>query len=198
MKSAALNPVSRLVNVNNYMKRQLGLKLNYFDNDYDELINSLRNINASDERAWLWQQCTEFARFTTTDYNQNAFGSKVQLNYFVNKCTDVFGANFNISRVDAFLRTQNTQYTGTNTIIVNGNIDPWSSLGVEEVNSNADVINLNESAHCADFQPISNRDSVELTSARQKIADKLLVWKVNGEFIELGKFYSKSRGLRQF
>lgn len=43
------------------------------------------------DRQWLYQTCTEFGFFQTSNQDHHLFGKTVSLEYFTDLCTDVFG-----------------------------------------------------------------------------------------------------------
>lgn len=68
------------------------------------------------------------------DAEDQPFGNLVPLSYYTDLCRDVYGTEFIPSRID----DTNTYYGGhsipangpTNILFVNGEIDPWHSLGI--------------------------------------------------------------------
>jgi hypothetical protein len=183
-------PVIRLVNVHNHVQKQLNQTTTQLDIDYSAEINRLRSTNASDQRAMEWQRCTQLGSFVTTDDNQNVWGSLLPLNYYVNRCTDVFGPEFNgkffanifyvtNSLVTFIARSIHKQrkfhLNTTNTIIVNGLIDPWSALSVQKSTTPIVLINLESTAHAAEVWPSRSQDPDELTNARKQILQTIKV-----------------------
>lgn len=62
--------------------------------DYDTEIKRLSKENttlASDFRPWLYQTCSEFGWYQTTDSKNHPFGISSPLEYALNLCKDVFG-----------------------------------------------------------------------------------------------------------
>ncbi|XP_046998309.1 thymus-specific serine protease-like [Schistocerca americana] len=78
-------------------------------------------------RQWLWQTCTEFGYYQTTDSANQPFDHWRTLPYY----TDMYTAE----RVEEGVRKANLLYGGrtpnvTNVAFVNGGLDPWHALGV--------------------------------------------------------------------
>jgi hypothetical protein len=96
--------------------------------------------------------------------------------YWTNQCTEIFGPEFNATSIDLAVFNINIlsgvfNYGGTNTIFINGKIDPWHSLSLfgQNPNNESEIILMNETAHCQDLSPSSSSDSVELKQTRLKI-----------------------------
>ncbi|XP_006861990.1 PREDICTED: putative serine protease K12H4.7-like [Chrysochloris asiatica] len=86
------------------------------------------------DRQWLYQSCTEFGFFQTTDSKNHPF-SGVPLRYFLKLCSDAFGLKFSTDSVSRAIRTTNRHYgglkvNGSKIIFPNGSSDPWHVLGV--------------------------------------------------------------------
>ncbi|KAI6235273.1 hypothetical protein M3Y95_00034100 [Aphelenchoides besseyi] len=182
MTSPAINPLSRLVKATDYMRLQMGDKTTSLDIDYDRLIDKLRNTTTpNDQRAFLWFQCNEFGRFSTTHY-LNAFGSILKLNYFIDICIEVFDLNSNVDYKQKRIKQQTStyhKYAGTNTVILNHAIDPWSQLGMSDNDVDDETVKilyLKTTAHSADLCPQSNSDPMELIDARAQVLTQMQSW----------------------
>ncbi|KAI6190934.1 putative serine protease K12H4.7 [Aphelenchoides bicaudatus] len=198
MLKPAFLGVTRLVNVHNHVQKQLNQSVTQLDIDYFAEIKQLRSLGASDERAQQWQTCTQLANFQTTDDNQNMWGSLLPLNYYVNRCTDIFGPNFNVTYTAHSIHNQRDfQSAITNTIVVNGLIDPYSVLSIQQPISSVTVLNLASTAHAADFWPASKQDPVELTKARTQISQTIKTWTLNGRSKERSSKRSNLSVLKQ-
>ncbi|KAI6201583.1 Peptidase S28 family-containing protein [Aphelenchoides besseyi] len=201
MTSPAINPLSRLVKVTDYMRLQMGDKTTSLDIDYNALIDKLKNTTSpNDQRAFLWFQCYEFKRFSTTHY-LNAFGSILKLNYFIDMCIEVFDLDSSVDFTHNKIKQQTLsyhKYGGTNTLILNHAVDPWSRLGMSDKDADdatVTILNLETTAHCADLYPQSNSDPKELMDARKQILTQMQNWmfKKNTKFnatksMKLSKF----------
>ncbi|KAI6218543.1 putative serine protease K12H4.7 [Aphelenchoides fujianensis] len=182
VNAPALNPIARLVKAVAYMRKALNETAGPLDIDYDRMVGNLRNSSGSDERVILWTKCTSFGRFPTTAFNQNPFGSLVQLNYYLNLCTDVFGPELGLEQLQKKLekeRAANREFGGTNTLVINHAVDPWSRLGAAETprtSPSVHVLNLKTTGHCADLRPARSDDAAELTGARDKAVNDMQKW----------------------
>uniref|UniRef100_A0AC35FM65 Uncharacterized protein n=1 Tax=Panagrolaimus sp. PS1159 TaxID=55785 RepID=A0AC35FM65_9BILA len=158
------------------------------DSDYLKDIENLQNVSFdgniySDMRAWLWQSCTEFGYFQTTDLGKNIFGSTVSIDFYIDLCTDVFG--FNRTEIDASIFSTKYSYgelqnfNGTNLALIYGTQDPWHALGYFTMNFNPHGITsffLNGTSHCADMYPASSSDSSDLISVRDQVERLIFRW----------------------
>ena len=126
-------------------------------------------------RQWIWQSCNEFGFFQTTTGKDQPFAAFKELNaeYAGNLiCKEAYG-------LDTLPNTEwsNTLYgarnfDGINVTIVNGNMDPWHSLGIinatdrfydscgdtdpsdcapQHVERSSTVVFIDGSSHCLDM-----------------------------------------------
>ncbi|XP_023586970.1 thymus-specific serine protease-like [Trichechus manatus latirostris] len=106
-----------------------------YSDELAELSNSsLGYLRIKYERQWLYQCCTEFGFFMTTDSKNQPF-SGTPLRYFLQLCSDVFGPEFSRDLVARGVKTSNRYYGGFNVngskiIFSNGSNDPWHRLGI--------------------------------------------------------------------
>ncbi|XP_023586988.1 thymus-specific serine protease-like [Trichechus manatus latirostris] len=106
---------------------------------YKESVNafsssSLDRNTYKTAKPWLYQSCTEFGYFFTTDLKNQSF-TGLPLRYFAKKCSDVFGSVFNSDSLIRGAMVTNRYYGGLNVngskiIFLNGANDPWYHLGV--------------------------------------------------------------------
>ncbi|VDM41706.1 unnamed protein product [Toxocara canis] len=184
MMNDAKTPLQNLVDVNVYMTKFFNDGVfEYTDNNYQNYVNYLKDVNAkSSSRSWTYQTCTEFGFYQSTDIGDNIFGSPVPLNFFIDMCTDVFGARFTPQFV--FNAVEETQkyyggrdyFYGTNVLFTNGNIDPWCALSKYDGTGSVTTIMINGTAHCADTYPPREQDAPGLASARQLAEEKIAEW----------------------
>lgn len=53
--------------------------------------NTIRKPYFISDRQWLYQSCTEFGYFQTSNRENHLFGNTIPLEYYTDLCTDVFG-----------------------------------------------------------------------------------------------------------
>jgi len=162
--------------------------MNYYgescvDIDFNDYINYMKQ--ASDDRCWVYQTCTEFGFYQSTDTPNAAFyGNVVPVDWYVKQCAMIYGSQFdnstvysNIDMTNKFYMGQNG-YNGTRIVLPNGTNDPWHVLGVLNANVAQEFpIVINGTAHCADmYGDNSNIDPPSLTAARTQIKSIVTSW----------------------
>ncbi|KAI6243428.1 Peptidase S28 family-containing protein [Aphelenchoides fujianensis] len=186
MTQPAINPVARLAKVNAYMQQVFGYPSITYDS-YDDTVTAMRetsfDADAANDRSWVWQTCNEFGYFQSTDYN-GIFGTSAPVDFDINLCADVFGAEFTIDEIRS--RVQATRdhygrardYNGTNVVIPNGSLDPWHALGTYKPKDPSAVsVLIDGTAHCADMEPANDTtDPQSLKDARTTIWANIQQW----------------------
>ncbi|PIO55922.1 hypothetical protein TELCIR_22687, partial [Teladorsagia circumcincta] len=136
------------------------------------------------DRAWLWQSCTEFGSFPTTDGGVDSiFGSLVSLSFYINTCRDVFGKEFDGKYIEKAIRSTTEYYggadgyKGTNVVIPNGALDPWSLVS-KLTSKDPTVVPylVPNSAHCDDMFPLENRNQAGMEVLHRIIAQNIDYW----------------------
>lgn len=92
----------------------------------------------------MYQCCTEFGFFPTSNYVQKIFSDKFLTDFFIQYCTDIFGRKYDASFLDDVVERTNIKYGGlniqaTNVVFVHGSEDPWHSLGITTAKNNGTV-----------------------------------------------------------
>ena len=134
------------------------------------------------ERQWVYQTCTEFGYYQTTDSAQQVFGDLISLSSQLKTCLEVFGLSANA--VSNAVAATNKLYGGkhnipqnaTNIVFPNGSIDPWHALGVLESSGSLVAIFISGTAHCANMYPPSLSDMPALVEARMMISANIQNW----------------------
>lgn len=88
-------------------------------------------------RQWIYQTCTEFGYYQSTDSESQVYGTTFPLSFWTKQCTDIFGAGFNETRIKRGIEWTNDNYGGYSMnqpriIFPNGSIDPWHALSFIE------------------------------------------------------------------
>nr|CDJ89337.1 Peptidase S28 domain containing protein [Haemonchus contortus] len=175
--------------VNNYFNLLMG---NYgcASIDYSSFIEFMQNTtygDAQEVRAWVWQTCTEFGYYQSTDSHTAGpfFGGEPALpvQYYIDECTAIYGPDYNSASVAAAVANVNSYYGGRDhmdssyIILPNGNFDPWHALG--KLNTTTTLITpvvIDGAAHCADMYAPLPSDTPAMTAARNLIAAQLHQW----------------------
>lgn len=159
------------------------------DVSYSGLVAALRNTSwdapaSEGGRQWMFQTCSQFAFYQTSDSPSQPFGSLFPLSFSVQQCMDIFGSQFNNSAIAAAVKWTNVYYGGwnistsvTNIVFPNGSIDPWHALGItSSLSETLIAIFIHGTAHCANMYPARADDPAELVSARLNITSAIGKW----------------------
>uniref|UniRef100_A0A2H1W1T1 SFRICE_017256 n=1 Tax=Spodoptera frugiperda TaxID=7108 RepID=A0A2H1W1T1_SPOFR len=179
--------VKKTFHVNSRMEDNVFLSKeeNCFNYDFDEMIEHMRNIDWA--MSWTYQTCTEFGYFPTTDSKNQPFNN-VPEEFFYLMCTKAYGEKFNEKRIDEGIELSNSMYSGlqpnlTNVVFVNGELDPWSRLGIlEDVSYDAPAKMIPQASHCRDLFSDRSKDPEELKEARKYIKYLIKKWIGAGEY----------------
>ncbi|KAK6196039.1 hypothetical protein SNE40_001342 [Patella caerulea] len=160
---------------------------NCLDISYKSMIDDLRKTDwnssaAAGGRQWLYQTCTEFGFFQTSDLEDQPFGHGFPLNFSVQQCMDIYGSQFNADLINKGINRTNTNYgaqdiKASRIIFPNGSIDQWHALGkLLDLPDGSVAIFINGTAHCANMYPPSPDDPEGLVQARQLIKSLITIW----------------------
>jgi len=166
--------VQKLADVNTFVGQYFGGGCT--GSSYNDFINGMKQTSFdsayADSRSWVWQTCTEFGYFQSTDKSNNIFGSTVPVSFYVDQCTQIYGSQFNQQSIqNAIDSTDNfyggrDNFKGTNLVLPNGDVDPWHALGILTTKGTAVAAVISGTAHCADMYPARAADPPGLTQAR--------------------------------
>jgi len=155
--------------------------------DYDEMIHAFSSevIEPSGMRSWLWQTCTEFG-FYATCTDDCPFAS-----YFhsIDMDLEICSRLFNISSDSVYDNVQASidHYGGkaflnsgaSNILTINGNVDPWSVLGLEESDSTSYLLPVkmvDGASHHFWTHPVMDTDAIEILKIREYIYSCVMNW----------------------
>eukprot|EP00126_Sphaerothecum_destruens_P015583 Sdes_comp9605_c0_seq1m1091 len=153
-----------------------------------EMIQLLQNELPSSQdmmRQWTFQTCNEFGYFQTTDSPRpGIFGTLMPVSYSQEICRLAFGKDFATSenvKATNFYYGGNDSVSQSNIMFINGEIDPWHSLGVVQENSHIPqfsqlVVLLKEGSHCENMKISTRKESSELHLVKKLIATTLKNW----------------------
>merc|ERR1719500_2470248 len=181
------DPVARLATVNDIM---LGSEEDAcLDNTYASFLAQLSDTTWSAGgvgwRQWIWQTCTEFGWYQTTNQESGVYGHTLPLDFFEQWCQDAFGDMFTHEMLEKSVAASNIEYGGVNpdvenVVFVHGSIDPWHAMGVlEDLHEGAPSIYITGTSHCADMYADVASDPEELTAARLRIGGLVKGWVEN-------------------
>jgi len=180
-------PINRLATVNG---RLLGSNkekcLNHTYESFLDLITETSWIGGGiGWRQWIWQTCTEFGWYQTTNQDSGVYGSALTLDFFEQWCQDAFGPKFNLEMMEKSISASNIEYGGfepivNNVVFVHGSIDPWNAMGVlEDLHEGAPSIYITGTSHCVDMYADMPSDPEELVAARVTIGKLVKEWVQN-------------------
>nr|XP_006637680.1 PREDICTED: putative serine protease K12H4.7 [Lepisosteus oculatus] len=147
-----------------------------------EMGNSSWNGPASGGgRQWVYQTCTEFGFYQSTDSPDQPF-SGFPLPYHLQQCADIYGASFTGTSVADAVQQTNEYYGGYDIrsrriVFPNGSIDPWHALGItKDIAVDLPAVFIEGTAHCANMYPAREEDLPQLIFARDHIFLLLQKW----------------------
>uniref|UniRef100_A0AC35UEN3 Serine protease K12H4.7 n=1 Tax=Rhabditophanes sp. KR3021 TaxID=114890 RepID=A0AC35UEN3_9BILA len=158
-------------------------------NNYTDYIQNLQQTvldeDVSDARAWLYQCCTEFGFFQSTDADATKFwGNVMDVNFNTQQCAQIFVPTITNASIYNNVKKTNTHYggaskfRGTRVITPNGSWDPWNTLGLLTPSKNNQVlpVPMTGTCHCEDMYMSGESDPQSLVDGRNLIATTLNEW----------------------
>lgn len=185
MNQSQGSPVTSYATINSMILDIQGEKC--LDHTYNSMINELQDTSWENNtdvggRSWIYQTCTEFGFYQSSDSENQPFGDEFPLEFFIHQCQDIFGPRFSLTLLESGVKRTNTLYGGRNlkvtrVVFPNGSIDPWHALGItDDLSAEAKAIFINGTAHCAIMYPASTSDPPQLTQAREQVFHLINHW----------------------
>ncbi|CAL8350488.1 unnamed protein product [Lota lota] len=183
MADASLGePYSRYAAVARLMADTFSLKC--LDAAYSNYQRDMSNASwdgplSGGGRQWVYQTCTEFGFYQSTDSPNQPFGG-FPLTYHVKQCAQFY--NVSAETLAEAVAQTNECYGGydirtTRIVFPNGAIDPWHALGVtQDISPELPAILIEGTAHCANMYPARGQDLPQLAQARDHIGVLLQQW----------------------
>ncbi|XP_053278599.1 thymus-specific serine protease [Pleuronectes platessa] len=155
------------------------LDASYTTNLRDMTNTSWEGPAAGGGRQWVYQTCTEFGFYQSTDSPNQPF-TGFPLAYHVKQCA----AYYNVSAAQlAEAVAQTNEYYGgydirsSRIVFPNGSIDPWHALGItKDITANLPAVFIKGTAHCANMYPARSEDLAQLDLARDHVSLLLQQW----------------------
>ncbi|XP_057694055.1 thymus-specific serine protease [Corythoichthys intestinalis] len=176
------DPYARYVAVAQLMMDTFSMKCldASFNNNLRDMTNtSWEGPAAEGGRQWVYQTCTEFGFYQSTDSPNQPFAG-FPLEYHVKQCADYY--NVSAEQLAKAVAETNEYYGSydihsTRIIFPNGSIDPWHALGItQDIKAELPAVFIKGTAHCANMYPASSEDLLQLTLARDQIFLHLQQW----------------------
>ncbi|KAJ3590474.1 hypothetical protein NHX12_008425 [Muraenolepis orangiensis] len=176
------DPYSRYAAVARLMMDTFSMKC--FDVSYDNYQRAMTNTSWDGPASgggwqWVYQTCTEFGFYQSTDSPNQPFGG-FPLPYHVKQCAQFY--NVSAEALAEAVAQTNEYYGGydirtTRIVFPNGAIDPWHALGVtKDLSLELPAIFIAGTAHCANMYPARGQDLPQLAQARDHIGLLLQQW----------------------
>jgi len=158
-----------------------------FEYEYNKWILLLRQIVwAFFTNDWLrqfvYQECTEYGWFLTTEGGNHPFGTFVTVDGDYKMCKDIFGSSYTEEFIDAGMAKTNLFYgsfypTASNVYYTFGSLDPWISMGPKgQLPQGASMNVIPLLHHAADLDSISPEDSPDLVISKQTVISLAKNW----------------------
>lgn len=149
--------------------------------DWEDMLNELTKPEVTDEgwRSWLWQTCTEVGFYQTCD-ETCPFASFFHL---IDMDLEICRVVFNVTNVYDNVQASLDHYGGldisggSRVLSVNGNVDPWSVLGLQKSPKYSLPVQLVDGAsHHFWTHPVRPTDAVEIVRIREYIYSVVMEW----------------------
>ncbi|XP_062275262.1 thymus-specific serine protease [Scomber scombrus] len=176
------DPYARYAAVTRLMMETFSI--NCLDASFSSNLKAMTNTSwdgpaASGGRQWVYQTCTEFGFYQSTDSPNQPFAG-FPLPYHVKQCMDYFNVSAE-QLAEAIVQT-NEYYGGydirsSRIVFPNGSIDPWHALGItQDITAYLPAVFIKGTAHCANMYPARPQDLPQLTLARDHVFLLLQQW----------------------
>jgi hypothetical protein len=91
----------------------------------------------SGRRQFQYLSCTEYGWFATAESENQPFGNRIRVNYFVELCRRIFGDSISAESIRESTEAFNEKFGGTrpqitNAFFTNGGMDPHRAVNVQE------------------------------------------------------------------
>jgi len=157
------------------------------DVNFDDMVAffASEKIEPSGTRSWIWQTCTEFGFYQTCDDNCPFAPHFHPIGMDLEICSRLF--NITSDNVYENVQASLDLYGGktflesgaSNILTVNGDVDPWSVLGLEESDSTnylLPVKMVEGASHHFWTHAVKDTDAVEIIKIREYIYSCVMRW----------------------
>lgn len=155
--------------------------------DYDDMVAFLASevVESSGSRSWVWQTCTEFGFYQPCDDNCPFASHFRSIDMDLEICSRLF--NITSDKVYENVQASIDLYGGkkflvsgaSNILTVNGNVDPWSVLGLEESDSSNYLLPVKiveGASHHFWTHTVKDTDAIEIIKIREYIYSCVMNW----------------------
>uniref|UniRef100_A0A182QC77 Prolylcarboxypeptidase n=1 Tax=Anopheles farauti TaxID=69004 RepID=A0A182QC77_9DIPT len=137
-------------------------------------------------RQTQYQACTEFGWFWTTDLDEQPFGDRVTMHFFLSACRALFGEWVSDAVIYDGVRLTNLHYGGqdprsTHVLFTNGELDPNRLVSITSyINPQSNAFVAPNEFVYSEIYSISENDSAELVAIKQNIQQYIGLWQGEG------------------
>ncbi|KAJ1461761.1 peptidase S28 [Pelagophyceae sp. CCMP2097] len=169
--------VSRLARVS---RLQRGGCVGADESDDDDAVPA--GDDGSDALSWPWQTCTEFGFYQTCEVDSQCPFARgaIGVSDEIGMCATLF--DISAAAVAANVAFTNAFYGGdapraTRVLFPNGDVDPWSGLGVlDSPGVEEPVMLVSGASHHAWTHPADTISQPSVADAKKQIQDQVLLW----------------------
>jgi serine protease 16 len=131
---------------------------------------------SADARAWSYVTCTEVGWFQTASGRLRS--PWINLTYFQDVCSKLFDLATLPNEVELNNRYGGKNGQGVRTFFLNGEVDPWSTMGIETADETIlrRSLVIGGASHCADLRAAADDDPEPLRSAKLEVVGQLEEW----------------------
>lgn len=179
--SMGATPLQRLASIFNPHPNQPVDPNQCMDFSYLNQINFFKNTSWSADgvgsRMWLYQTCSQFGYYQTTDSSNQPFGPHMNLAFEEQLCMDLYGII--PQTLTIAIQETNTNYgsrnlTASKIVLVNGSVDPWHALGILSSKGTAEIAEFYPGgSHCYDMYGPDEYDTQALQKVRLAISQQI-------------------------
>mmetsp|Transcript_3299 Transcript_3299/g.6088 ORF Transcript_3299/g.6088 Transcript_3299/m.6088 type:complete len:552 (-) Transcript_3299:124-1779(-) len=135
-----------------------------------------KNSTISGYKSWMYQTCTEFGFYQTCEVESSCPYAKGMhiIDQDLETCAQVYGIDGDMVRNNV---QQTLEYFGgwdidsSNILFVNGDVDPWSALALQDSTETLPVVNVVGASHHFWTHSVKSTDDKEIEQARNIIYD---------------------------
>ncbi|XP_058817545.1 uncharacterized protein LOC131680850 [Topomyia yanbarensis] len=133
------------------------------------------SFNQQGARQWMYQECTEFGWFFTTDSAFQPFGDRVKIDLYIEMCRRIFGNWITSESMARGVDRANNRFGGATpgsslTHFTNGDADPWRMVSItRNLTEDATAVVIPNMLGGADLPRISDNDSEELQEIKRTL-----------------------------
>eukprot|EP00536_Pseudo-nitzschia_multiseries_P000725 jgi/Psemu1/321756/estExt_fgenesh1_pg.C_90017 len=157
------------------------------DVDFDSMVKYLSSLEIKPfgDRSWLWQTCTEFGFYQTCGDDCPFASHFHQIDMDLEICSRLFNIPSDSvyqnvqSSLDLYGGKEFLDSGASRILTVNGNVDPWSALGLEESDSASYLLPakmVDGASHHFWTHAVKDTDALEIIKIREYIYACVMNW----------------------